>query len=297
MNNITIERGKNFLKELRRDYSERQVTLFGGLFPEDKDNYPVKYGDCIGPSRSFGPGCIALVHVLYTKKADAACGFKLCNKYWDWLMNESFWSQAFITKDVEEARKLGVILRTDIPGNILMGAAIALRAPWEYFGGDPGINVKVWNKFSRYFSEDLALYLSSEFKFHDEQEKFYCYSPHNTPHWILDPKTMTKADVKRFLNRRVAVERKARDFRNYTRYSPYCAGPERTRITCLFNIASRRFKNNVLKNSYSVQINKALQEEKLFTRIKVNSFYTKDAIKEQHLMAGLDKIFKESGLI
>lgn len=54
--------------------------------------------------------------------------------YYDWLLNRSPWALAFTTKDTAEAYKQTRYVRMNLaaPGNMVQGALIATRQPWEH---------------------------------------------------------------------------------------------------------------------------------------------------------------------
>lgn len=65
--------------------------------------------------------------------------------YINWLINDSPYSEAFLTKDALDCIKNSFVLRTDIPNNLLVGALIATRYVSESPG--PADRITVWNKF------------------------------------------------------------------------------------------------------------------------------------------------------
>ena len=54
--------------------------------------------------------------------------------YYEWLFNYSPWRSAFITKDVSAVMKSRVVvMNVDAPANLMAGACIAVRHPWESY--------------------------------------------------------------------------------------------------------------------------------------------------------------------
>lgn len=53
-------------------------------------------------------------------------------RYLDWLMNRSPWQSAFLGKDAAKSyENRFVVLRTDIPANMLFGGGVGVRKMWE----------------------------------------------------------------------------------------------------------------------------------------------------------------------
>lgn len=73
---------------------------------------------------------IAIVTLIRKPENIRIRGFVL--KYLEWLMNHSVYSECFVTKSGMEAVLSGIILRTNIPANLLVAALIATRYPWEH---------------------------------------------------------------------------------------------------------------------------------------------------------------------
>ena len=55
-------------------------------------------------------------------------------QYYHWLLFDSPYKEVFIDPSVEEALKWGVVVRCDVPSNLMFSAMIAYRMSWEYGG-------------------------------------------------------------------------------------------------------------------------------------------------------------------
>ena len=65
-------------------------------------------------------------------KLGAEWSYKKFVAWWEFLVNDSPWASCFITKDLDEAGEMGVLIDVDQPANWVMAAIIATRHPHEY---------------------------------------------------------------------------------------------------------------------------------------------------------------------
>ncbi len=87
--------------------------------------------------------------------------------WWNWLMHESPWRDAYVTKpDVEEAGTHGVVIDVNMPSNLAMFAIIATRHPHEY-----PQRVRAWSRGVRMGGDPLGMALLQE-----------CFSVHEGIH-------------------------------------------------------------------------------------------------------------------
>lgn len=72
------------------------------------------------------------------------------------LMNESFFKDIYITKQVSSARRWGLYIRTDVPFNQMIAAATAIRCSWEF----PHY-IRAWKRFVKFgVNKNLAMFLA-----------------------------------------------------------------------------------------------------------------------------------------
>ena len=68
-----------------------------------------------------------------TKRDIESCPLDATLWFYNWLLNDSPWADAFEEKDAEAAYKAGVVVcTTNVPGNILQAALVASRQVWEH---------------------------------------------------------------------------------------------------------------------------------------------------------------------
>jgi hypothetical protein len=87
----------------------------------------------------------------YLVKVDKA----LQKDYLTWLMNESVFRHAFISKSWHLAKKYGAVYSTQYPIQYVLQAAKAVR----YMGEKPGV-VQMWGRLSPHMDKNAALFLA-----------------------------------------------------------------------------------------------------------------------------------------
>lgn len=96
-------------------------------FNEEKLVYTVQADICYR-SLTYGNESVDEVYLFFGEKLWAIEG---AHEWVDWVLNKSPFSEAFITKDSEEARKLGVAVDTSKDWAFVCGAMMALRHHFE----------------------------------------------------------------------------------------------------------------------------------------------------------------------
>lgn len=86
---------------------------------------------------------VSLIDYTNIKEVREKLGYTI--PFYRWLLNDSIYRDCFVTKSPLEAIRRGVICRTDLPSNLLLGALIATRYPWEYGKS----NFLAWCEFYR----------------------------------------------------------------------------------------------------------------------------------------------------
>lgn len=96
-------------------------------------------------------------------------------EYLNWVLNESIWSDVFLTKDPEEVYQKGVFSSTDFPVEFVVQANMVIRYIFEF-----NRNAKAFLRFKKYIPGILALILSADFQ---ERNKLIIYrTVSNTNH-------------------------------------------------------------------------------------------------------------------
>ena len=130
-----INKVKRFRKSLRGSREDHGLCTFAVL-KNKKDPYIITFHDApchmalsrVECRESFA--IIALVELEKIQKDRHAKGFTI--PYYRWLLNDSPYAECFITKDAKEAIQYGIICKTNVPSNLLVGGLVASRYPWEY---------------------------------------------------------------------------------------------------------------------------------------------------------------------
>ena len=116
-------------------------------------------------------------------------------RYYRWLLNESPFSSAYITKSASFIMKNFALTRTDIPGNFMLSALIAGRFPWER-----PYHFVMWNKLvSRGFDGTLAFLISQSLAC-DHRRKVSIRNV-RSEHDAIDTTSMDLGDIARFVNK------------------------------------------------------------------------------------------------
>lgn len=100
---------------------------------------------CSASLRSYAPkDLLYIVHRAYNLEyKHLGLTEDIVNDYYHWLLNESPWAEAFLTKKVLYAKRYGVEMDTSKNGGLVYGATIACRI-WEW----PAVIV-AWSKLSK----------------------------------------------------------------------------------------------------------------------------------------------------
>jgi len=108
-----------------------------------------KYGDLVAT--------ISLVPRL-------GCSMGVANTYYSWLFNKSPWRSVFMNTSAKSAYDYGIVTRTNVPGNLLLGGLIASRLPTEH-----GTRAELWGLLSKAgCNKNFAVLLSYMYCLGDE---------------------------------------------------------------------------------------------------------------------------------
>ena len=217
MNKEVIEQSKKLLKELRGWLREGRKggmsdknAYFGVVFRKGKtargrgachaalgNNYKRTYQGALS--------VVSLITVDRLEGRRIAKGYT--TPYYRWLLNVSPWASVFITKCPKEAMKKGVILRTDVPSNLLGGALIASRYGWEGQGSGfaPKQQVYTWGQLrKRGVDESLAFLMAHQARPRNGQ---LFWDNTNGGHEALSLTQMSRTSVTSFLKGEVPSQR------------------------------------------------------------------------------------------
>lgn len=78
-------------------------------------------------------GAVAMVvGITESYGSSGATPYELRLPYLDWLLNESPWADSFVTKSAAQCLRMHTVVQdTTVPGNLMVGGAVALRRMWE----------------------------------------------------------------------------------------------------------------------------------------------------------------------
>ena len=126
-------------------------------------------------------------------------------KWLNYLANDSVYAKCFIVKDGERMVDDQVAwFYTDLPANLVIGAATQVRQSWEYTS-----IVNTFDFFTEMLPEmnkDFVMYLGHLFKVYPKADKI-TYSPLSTNHTPLHANKMDKESVRNLINGYVVHER------------------------------------------------------------------------------------------
>ena len=119
--------------------------------------------------------------------------------YLYWLVNDSIFSDVFVTKDPKEIISGGAIFHTHYPANFVVQAATAVR----YIGEFSEI-IKIWYKFKDYINKDAALFLAHSFSLSNKEYFFtdYIYNAH----YFMENKDLNRTVLRNFMNKKLNQE-------------------------------------------------------------------------------------------
>ena len=100
----------------------------GEKHPYIRDNEPC-YSSMTNPS---GFKAITLLVTQHRKGSVYTYDSKTAIPYLKWLMNDSYWAPAFLSKSPKYALKHGFRMNMEVPFLIVHGACIAVREVWEF---------------------------------------------------------------------------------------------------------------------------------------------------------------------
>lgn len=109
-----------------------------------------------------------------------------------WVVNDSPWADAIITKDINSFLKEGVLFDCRANIRILYQAMVALR----YISEMPQV-VKKWVDFSQYL-DPLSNIVASHYFERDGDKFIRCPEAYNSNHWIMDFRRFDWDDLQRF---------------------------------------------------------------------------------------------------
>lgn len=112
------------------------------------------------------------------------------DRYLTWVMNDSPWARYCVTKDIEEAKKGGIRVRTDIPANAMMCTFYALRYPTEY-----GYKIRNWCEYTKGGLDGTIAFFKAETRGYERDTKAH--------HQLLDTYLMDLNHLVQFINNEV----------------------------------------------------------------------------------------------
>lgn len=136
MDKKVLLRAKALRRKLNKDFLLDQTGLvtFGCVREGEREDYEYIGGPChMGLAGGWATKPTAVVSLINYSRIKAnrhKSGYTI--PYYRWLLNDSIYRDCFVTKSPIEAIHKGVICHTDVPSNLLLGALIATRYPWEY---------------------------------------------------------------------------------------------------------------------------------------------------------------------
>ncbi|MBL4940511.1 MAG: hypothetical protein JKY81_02465 [Colwellia sp.] len=210
MNEEVIARSKELLRVMRKKQNkQRRAGIqdsnanFGAVLPEGKTKYVVGKICHAGLGNNYGGdyqgalSVVSLITVDRIKEKRLAKGYT--TPYYRWLLNVSPWKDVFITKCPKEAMKKGVILRTDVPSNLMNGALICSRYGWEGQGGGytPKQQIYAWGELrKRGVDESFAFIMAHQARMN--RGHLY-WNNTNGGHEVISLHEMSRSSVKKFL--------------------------------------------------------------------------------------------------
>lgn len=115
---------------VKKSIENMSNASFAGIYASKEPVFYIGEG-CHFNLRSLGKNTIAVVSRI---RVPSESKKKITEEYYNWLFNDSPWSDVFVIKDAKEAIKLkGVICETNYPSNLIAGAIFATRDPWQYY--------------------------------------------------------------------------------------------------------------------------------------------------------------------
>jgi len=202
MNKRTIKRAKALRRELKRLQNEKikhdaeySLCTFGGVFPRDEYEYEVDVV-CHAAIKRYqkAKAIVTLVDNHKIKRDRLKKGYTI--PFYRWLLNESPYADVFITKNPRTAINLGIICRTDVPSNLLLGALTATRYGWERDRGGSRW-MQVWGGLrKRGVRESLAFVLCHHACLYNEELSWGAGRDH---HSCISLEDMTVEGLKAFV--------------------------------------------------------------------------------------------------
>lgn len=117
-------------------------------------------------------------------------------KFYNWLIKRSVYSPFIVNSHYADAVERGLILRTNVPSNLMLQALILSRYPNEW-----PESVEAWNLMvDAGIDEDLAILLTSFIK---KKGEGWCYSTRTENHRAFSAYHINGSFVKNYLARRV----------------------------------------------------------------------------------------------
>lgn len=188
-----LEIGRKGLYEIHKR-GAYGLNNWGISFENTKDDYLWPGGACFG-----GVGR----RVGMTKSTPTAF-YDVClhdnklneeqKKYLDWFINRSQWAKCILTKDVEEAIKLGTVFDVNYNAQFLVGAGIFIRYLREF----PAV-IRNWQILKDVVDWDVSLILANVFKVKDSKiiQRGLTYG-----HDVINPANINYEIVKGFVNKK-----------------------------------------------------------------------------------------------
>lgn len=132
------EQEKGFLKEIGRMSNpgwDGMCSTFCLTFPDKNWMHP--HDNCYSGlsshyTKDVGAGAVALVVGITEHYASGTTPYELRLPYLDWVLNESPWADSFVTKSAAQCLRMHTVVQdTTVPGNMMVGGAVAIRRMWE----------------------------------------------------------------------------------------------------------------------------------------------------------------------
>lgn len=100
-----------------------------------KKNHMYPHTACysgLGSHYKTSKGAVALVVGITNEYAGHTTPYELRLPYLDWVLNESPWADSFVTKSAVQCLRMHTVVQdTTVPGNLMVGGAVAIRRMWE----------------------------------------------------------------------------------------------------------------------------------------------------------------------
>lgn len=138
--------------------------------------------------------------------------------YLNYLLNDSPFANAFVTKDAKEAlAQECVVARADLPSNIMAAGLVSTRRVWEF----PHISRITADLIKHGVNPDLA-FLISHYCYPSDGLKQFAWCNKPSQHNSIDVTVMDKKAIKRFLDHKPLKTKLNSNYSKSSDYRGYC---------------------------------------------------------------------------